>query len=147
MTNKNKVRSFAPLPSLSLFSSVYIRSQRQWMDKRIYVLRVRMKEWPGSVRLRNFKLDRVQVRPMADVAKLPCDSGFALSVYPSLSASLPLSVSRFTLLRKSMENRDESDNVLFFFFHTLMWFHLNIRLITVVFKSRIKQVKIRETKI
>lgn len=66
----------------------------------------------GLVRLRNFKLDRVQVRPMADVAKLPCDSGFALSVYPSLSASLLLSVSRFTLLRKSMVNR-ESDNVFF----------------------------------
>ena len=145
MTNKNKVRSFAPLPSLSLFSSVYIRSQRQWMDKRIYVLRVRMKEWPGSVRLRNFKLDRVQVRPMADVAKLPCDSGFALSVYPSLSASVCLPFHPVAEIHGEPWWIRQCS--FFFFFHTLMWFHLNIRLITVVFKSYIKQVKIKETKI
>lgn len=36
--------------------------------------------------LRAFKLDRVQVRPMADVAKLPCDSGFTLSRAPSVAA-------------------------------------------------------------
>lgn len=47
------------------------------------------------VRLRAFKLDRVQVRPMADVAKLPCDSGFTLSrlvrFAVALFVSLPVS--------------------------------------------------------
>lgn len=59
----------------------------------------------GLVRLRDFKLDRVQVRPMADVAKLPCDSGFALSACSSLSAPLALSVSRFTQLRKRQRRK------------------------------------------
>lgn len=59
----------------------------------------------GLVRLRDFKLDRVQVRPMADVAKLPCDSGFALSACLSLSASPGLSVSRFTQLRKRQRRK------------------------------------------
>lgn len=59
----------------------------------------------GLVRLRDFKLDRVQVRPMADVAKLPCDSGFALSACLSLSAPLGLSVSRFTQLRKRQRRK------------------------------------------
>jgi len=59
---------------------------------------VRMKEWPSLslslffscslLRLRAFKLDRVQVRPMADVAKLPCDSGFTLSRFAHLFFSL-----------------------------------------------------------
>lgn len=39
----------------------------------------------SPVRLRAFKLDRVQVRPMADVAKLPCDSGFTLSRFVRLA--------------------------------------------------------------
>lgn len=70
------------------------------------IARVRMKEWPGlfslslsffslscsPVRLRAFKLDRVQVRPMADVAKLPCDSGFTLSRLVRLAVALSLSV-------------------------------------------------------
>lgn len=76
---------------------VRVRTQR--------TARIRMKEWSGHhlslslshslVRLRAFKLDRVQVRPMADVAKLPCDSGFTLSrassvaITVSLSSSLP----------------------------------------------------------
>jgi len=63
------------------------------------IARVRMKEWSGlslsfsysPVRLR-FKLDRVQVRPMADVAKLPCDSGFTLSRFVHLAFPVSLSV-------------------------------------------------------
>lgn len=46
----------------------------------------------SPVRLRAFKLDRVQVRPMADVAKLPCDSGFTLSRFIRLALSVSLSV-------------------------------------------------------
>lgn len=71
----------------------YIRTKR--------IARVRMKEWPFSlflslslslIRLRAFKLDRVQVRPMADVAKLPCDSGFTLSRFVHLAVTLSVSL-------------------------------------------------------
>lgn len=55
------------------------------------------------VRLRAFKLDRVQVRPMADVAKLPCDSGFTLSRSSSLSHFLPF-LSRFPSVRNGSTN-------------------------------------------
>lgn len=145
MTNKNKVRSFAPLPSLSLSfrAYIYVAKGNEWINVYTYYAY----EWKnGRARYGFVTLNWIAYKcglwRMSPNYRVTPDS---LSLFTHLFPLL--SVSRFTLLRKSMENRDESDNVLFFFFHTLMWFHLNIRLITVVFKSRIKQVKIRETKI
>jgi len=91
-----------------------------------------MKEWASLslslslsvVGLRAFKLDRVQVRPMADVAKLPCDSGFTLSRLVRLAVALSafrllserkrewrekngekLSSARLTVIRRASESR------------------------------------------
>lgn len=63
----------------------------------------------SPVRLRAFKLDRVQVRPMADVAKLPCDSGFTLSRLVRLAVALSPFLSQFLSVRNGSANEKNGE--------------------------------------
>lgn len=63
----------------------------------------------SPVRLRAFKLDRVQVRPMADVAKLPCDSGFTLSRLVRLAVTLSPFLSQFLSARNGSANEKNGE--------------------------------------